>query len=78
MHRADNQFPKQTVSLFVYSKGDKKEHSKVTTDANGSVVIDKADKLRWLTASKGNDVALPLQNINTYRYSYAEAKKKMS
>ncbi|WP_321424819.1 alpha-2-macroglobulin family protein [uncultured Bacteroides sp.] len=68
--------PEATVSLFVNDKGDKKEHSKVTTDANGSVVIDKVDNLRWLTASKGNDVALPLQNIYSYRYFYTEEKKE--
>ena len=68
--------PEATVSLFVNNKGDRKEYSKVTTDANGSVVIDKIDNLRWLTASKGNDDALPLQNIYSYGYFYTEAKKE--
>ncbi len=68
--------PEATVSLFVNNKGDRKEYSKVTTDVNGSVVIDKIDNLRWLTASKGNDDALPLQNIYSYGHFYTEAKKE--
>ena len=65
-----------TVTLFVNNKGDIKEHSKVTTDANGSAEVDKLENLRWLTASKGNDVALPLQNIYLYRNSFTESKEE--
>jgi len=65
-----------TVTLFVNNKGDKKEYAKVITENNGSVVVDKVDNLRWLTASKGNDVALPLQNIYLYRNSFTEMKEE--
>ncbi len=67
--------PDATVTLFVNNKGEKKEHSKVTTNKNGSVVIDNVDNLIGLTASKGNDVALPVQNFNANRYSFVEVKE---
>ncbi|BEH00469.1 hypothetical protein BSYN_27330 [Bacteroides sedimenti] len=64
-----------TVTLYVNNKGDQKEHSKVVTGHNGSVVVNNPKKLSWLTASKGNDVALPLQDIVVSQYNFEETNR---
>ncbi len=67
--------PDATVSLYVNNKGDQKEFSKVQTDADGSVVIDKIKNLSRLTATKENDVALPLQYVYFNNNSFVETKE---
>ncbi|WP_353331836.1 alpha-2-macroglobulin family protein [Bacteroides sedimenti] len=62
--------PEATVTLYVNSKGEQKEHSKVITSHNGSIVINNIDELRWLAVSKDDDMALPLQNIYVSRYNF--------
>jgi len=68
--------PEATVSLYVNNKGDQKEFLKVQTDAEGSVVIDKIKNLSRLTATKGNDIALPLQYVYFYQNSFVELKEE--
>ena len=57
-------------------KGDQKEFLKVQTDAEGSVVIDKIKNISGLTATKGNDIALPLQYVYFYQNSFVETKEE--
>ena len=68
--------PEATVSLYNNNKGDQEEFLKVQTDAEGSVVIDKIKNISGLTATKGNDIALPLQYVYFYQNSFVETKEE--
>ncbi|MDL2213429.1 alpha-2-macroglobulin [Bacteroides sp. OttesenSCG-928-N06] len=64
------------VRLFINKKGDRVEAEALITDATGKVTTSWRDEYRFITAAKGNDKAMLMQDIRRGYYYYTEPGKE--